>query len=324
MPAVNATRRSAPVLISIALTVGLIATLVVVVVHRFGDRIVLREACTATAGGVQARVSVEQAEHASTIAAVATRRGLPARAATIALATAMQESKLRNLDHGDRDSLGLFQQRPSQGWGTPVQVQDPVYAANKFYDALIKIDGYRTGDINDVAQAVQRSGHPNGYRKHEPKARALASALMGYSEAAFTCSLRPDSSERETAGRTGLTPRAATAMAAVEKAFGDQSVGGFAPGGVDSGHMDGSAHYTGRAVDVFYRPANTANRRAGWAAAHWIVANADRLDIATVIYDGRIWTARRSGQGWRDYVPPNGNTASPTLMHRDHVHLDVR
>ena len=112
----------------------------------------------------------------------------------------MQESKLRNLDHGDRDSLGLFQQRPSQGWGTPAQVQDPIYAANKFYDALIKIDGYRTGDINDVAQRVQRSGHPNGYRKHEPKARALASALMGYSEAAFTCCLRPGSAERETPG----------------------------------------------------------------------------------------------------------------------------
>ena len=87
--------------------------------------------------------------------------------------------------------------------------------------------------------------------------------------------------------------------------------------------MDGSAHYTGRAVDVFYRPVNATNRRAGWATAQWIVANAERLEIATVIYDGRIWTARRSGQGWREYTPPNGSTANPTLMHRDHVHLDV-
>jgi hypothetical protein len=321
---VTATRRSARVLISVAVAMGIIATLVVVTLRVFGDRIVLREACTATAGGVVAKVSLELAEHASTIAAVAARRGLPARAATIALATAMQESKLRNLDHGDRDSLGLFQQRPSQGWGTEAQVQDPIYAANKFYDALIKIDGYRTGDINEVAQRVQRSGHPNGYRKHEPKARALASALMGYSEAAFTCSLRPGSPEAEKAGSKGLTPRAAGAMAAVVKAFGDQSVGGFAPGGVESGPMTGSAHYSGRAVDVFYRPISKDKTREGWATAHWIVANAERLEIATVIYDGKIWTARRSGQGWRDYVPPSGSTADPTLMHRDHVHLDVR
>jgi hypothetical protein len=322
--AVNATRHSARVLISVAVAMGLIATLVVVAVKLVGNRIVLRESCTATAGGVEAKVSIEQAEHAATIAAVAARRGLPARAATIALATAMQESKLRNLDHGDRDSLGLFQQRPSQGWGTPAQVQDPVYAANKFYDALIKIDGYRTGDINDVAQAVQRSGHPNGYRKHEGKARALASALMGYSDAAFTCSVRPASPAKEKLGRSGLTPRAHAAMNAVEKAFGDQSVGGFAPGGVNSGHMNGSAHYTGRAVDVFYRPITKDNTRTGWATAHWLVANAERLNIATVIYDGRIWTARRSGQGWRTYTPPGGKTANPTLMHRDHVHLDVR
>ena len=66
-------------------------------------------------------------------------RGLPERAVVIALATAQQESRLRNLDYGDRDSLGLFQQRPSQGWGTEAQVQDPVYAAGKFYDGLVKV-----------------------------------------------------------------------------------------------------------------------------------------------------------------------------------------
>ncbi len=308
---------------SITVTVVVVAALAAVVIRLAGDRLVIREACVAKANDTETRISLEQAEHASTIAAVAARRGLPARAATIALATAFQESGLRNLDYGDRDSLGLFQQRPSQGWGTQAQVQDPVYAANKFYDALIKIDDYRTGDINDVAQRVQRSGHPNGYRKHESRARVLASALMGYSQAAFTCSLRGGSPEREVAGSKGLTPRAAAALAAAESAFGNQSAGGFDPDGVSAGHMEGSAHYTGRAVDLFYRPANETNRRMGWASAQWLVANADRLDLATVIYDGKIWTARRSGQGWREYTPPNGNTSNATLMHRDHVHLDV-
>ena len=79
--------------------------------------VVVRETCTAEVDGRTTTVSPEQAAHAATIAAVAEERGLPARAVTIALATAYQESDLRNLDHGDRDSLGLFQQRPSQGWG---------------------------------------------------------------------------------------------------------------------------------------------------------------------------------------------------------------
>src|SRR4051794_15420829 len=102
------------------------------------------EGCEARVGGVSVVLSTEQAENASIIAGVAVRRGLPARAASIALATAFQESKLRNLDHGDRDSLGLFQQRPSQGWGTARQIQDPYYAAGRFYDELQKIHGYQT------------------------------------------------------------------------------------------------------------------------------------------------------------------------------------
>jgi hypothetical protein len=115
--------------------------------------------------------------NARTIAQVAWDRGLPERAVVIALATAMQESHLRNLDHGDRDSLGLFQQRPSQGWGTPEQVQDPAYAAGKFYDHLVQFPGWDTGRLTDVAQGIQRSGYPEAYQKHEPMAVELAAAL---------------------------------------------------------------------------------------------------------------------------------------------------
>ncbi len=120
----------------------------------------------------------EQTGHAATIARVARERGLPDRAVVIALATAMQESRLRNLDYGDRDSLGLFQQRPSQGWGTPAQVQDPVYAAGRFYDHLVQVPDWQTGDLTLVADTVQRSAYPLAYRQWSDMAQALSSALL--------------------------------------------------------------------------------------------------------------------------------------------------
>jgi hypothetical protein len=132
---------------------------------------------TCTVDGGTVTVSAEQARNATTIARVARDRGLPDRAVVIALATAQQESGLRNLDYGDRDSLGLFQQRPSQGWGTPEQVQDPVYAAGKFYDGLVQVPGWDAGRLTDVAQTVQRSGFPEAYQKHEAMAQELTAAL---------------------------------------------------------------------------------------------------------------------------------------------------
>ncbi len=108
------------------------------------------EGCRATVGGPTVELSTDPAENAALISAIAVRRGMPARAASIALATAFQESKLRNLDHGDRDSVGLFQQRPSQGWGTARQIQNPYYAINGFYDALAKIDGYQAMRITEA------------------------------------------------------------------------------------------------------------------------------------------------------------------------------
>jgi len=95
----------------------------------------------------------------------------------LALATAMQESRLRNLDYGDRDSLGLFQQRPSQGWGTPAQVQDPVYAAGKFFDHLVRVPDWQTGQLTLVADAVQRSAFPLAYGRWSTFAESWAPAL---------------------------------------------------------------------------------------------------------------------------------------------------
>jgi hypothetical protein len=137
----------------------------------------LRPTDLCTVPATSLTVTTEQVTNARTIAAVAAERGLPERAVVIALATAQQESRLRNLDYGDRDSLGLFQQRPSQGWGTPAQVQDPEYAAGKFYDGLVKVPNWETGRLTDVSQSVQLSGFPEAYQQHEPMAQALAAAL---------------------------------------------------------------------------------------------------------------------------------------------------
>lgn len=284
-----------------------------------------RDGCTATVDGREVRLSTEQAENAALIAAVAEARGLPARATTIALATAYQESKLRNITYGDRDSLGLFQQRPSQGWGTEEEVLDPFHSINAFYDALVRIKNYRGLEITVAAQKVQRSAHPDAYADHEADARVLASALRGNSPEAFTCTLRaqPDEVADDLLPK-GLTPRADAALADLTASFGKQAVGGFEPRGVASGHMDGSAHYSGRAVDVFFRPVNDENRRRGWALAHYLVAHAKRLDIATVIFDDRIWQSHRSHTGWRDYrVPMSSKGDREILEHRDHVHVDV-
>jgi hypothetical protein len=236
-----------------------------------------------------------------------------------------QESDLRNLESGDRDSLGLFQQRPSQGWGSREQILDPVYATNAFYDALVKVDGYEAMEITVAAQAVQRSAYPGAYADHEDDARVLASALTGNSRAAFSCKLGGEPDEKDPdLQASGLTARADDVRLVMGDLFPEQPQGGFAPGGVSTGHMEGSAHYEGRAIDVFVRPVSPTNKVRGWAIAQYLVSQADRLDLKTVILDERIWTAgRHSGEGWRDYDPPERSGDPAILEHRDHVHVDV-
>jgi hypothetical protein len=131
--------------------------------------------CTLT--GASFTLTHEQAANATTIAAVARARHLPARALVIALATAKQESGLRDLHYGDRDSLGLFQQRPSQGWGTPAQILDPAYAAGRFFDHLVHVPDWQTRPVTEAAQVVQRSAYGGAYARWEPMATQLAAAL---------------------------------------------------------------------------------------------------------------------------------------------------
>ncbi|CAM5271836.1 hypothetical protein BOQ63_000530 (plasmid) [Streptomyces viridifaciens] len=125
--------------------------------------------------------SDQQTRNAATITNVARTRNLSPRAAVIAVATAMQESTLENLNHGDRDSLGLFQQRPSQGWGTAAQITDPVYASNQYYDALVKVRDWQTRPLTDVAADVQApdARYRTAYAKWEQSAGGLVSTSWG-------------------------------------------------------------------------------------------------------------------------------------------------
>ncbi|MFB7405374.1 C40 family peptidase [Streptomyces rubiginosohelvolus] len=120
----------------------------------------------------------EQIPHAQTIVATGLSLDVPAKGQIIALATAMQESRLRNLNYGDRDSLGLFQQRPSQGWGTAQQIRDPVYASEQFYKGLLKVSGWQQMTVTQAAQAVQKSGFPDAYAQWESLATALQTAIV--------------------------------------------------------------------------------------------------------------------------------------------------
>lgn len=278
--------------------------------------------CTTSVEGHSVSLEPDQGEYASLIAAIGVERNLPARAVSIALATAYQESDLHNIDYGDRDSLGLFQQRPSQGWGTRDEIMDPVYSTNAFYDALVEVDGYRDLEITEAAQRVQRSAFPTAYADHEDDARALASALTGNSEASFICGVDDDADSGDpTLVASGLTARAEEVRRDVVARFPDVPLGGFAPGGVSDGHMEGSAHYDGRAIDLFVRPINADNTRRGWAIAHYLVAQAERLQVRTIIFDAKIW--RAGDDEWRDYDPPSRSGDRAILEHRDHVHVDV-
>ena len=155
---------------------------------------------------------------------------------------------------------------------------------------------------------------------------AVARALRGARGPALRCVVplvAQDGAPAERPGRLGLTPRADAVRREMRRVFGKQILGGFAPEGVSNGHVEGSAHYEGRALDVFFRPVTEEGTRRGWQQAQWVTAHAGALRVATVIYDRRIWSAARSVQGWRTYRYPGGPTDDPVLLHEDHVHVDV-
>jgi hypothetical protein len=194
-----------------------------------------------------------QAQNASIIAAEGARLAIPDHGVTVALAAALQETQLRNLSHGDRDSLGLFQQRPSQGWGTATQIMNPAYAASAFYGRLVAVPGWQALPVSDAAQLVQRSATPQAYAQWEPRARSLARALTGEVPAAFSCSFpRFD----------GAVPLPSALSKAAASQFGVQVLG------------------------------TAVTSKVGWRAAAWAVAHAYRYHVGRVSFSGRTWSAK--------------------------------
>ncbi|MGW0822255.1 heavy metal transporter [Streptomyces sp. NPDC002845] len=276
--------------------------------------------------GASYEFTPEQAVNAATISAVGTSRGMPERAVTIALATALQESGLLNIEHGDRDSLGLFQQRPSQGWGTEQQILDPTYAAGEFYEHLAEVPGYERLPLTVAAQRVQRSGYPQAYAKHEPDAALLAAALTGRTAATLTCEGRPDTT---TGGGTDAV------RAALVRDFGQEVLQeasaevGASAAGQSGGEESGSEQSAGTptpgvtaaATDTVTIPvpadpdaSEAAVRPRGWELAHWAVANSSALRIERVSYAGRVWTAGGRVGEWRAVDTNDGPAADGTVV----------
>jgi hypothetical protein len=224
--------------------------------------------CTAASGGEDIPLGTGQAGIAATIAGVAVRDALPVRAVTVAYATAMQESKLQDLTYGDRDSVGVFQQRPSQGWGPRTDLENPVYATSKFFGALVKVPGYQQLPIYQAAQDVQHSADGFAYAQYGPMAAHMAVAFTGQDPHAVWCwySQKITGTARDDAATTQLA-----------QTFGPQR----ARPSADPGLI-----------------VRVADPRKGWVMAAWLVSHAQQYQISYVSYAGYRWTAADGARGW--------------------------
>ena len=279
-------------LILFAALVGVITAVALVLWRQSDNLFGPSDGCDAKVNGVDASLDTSQGQYAALIAAIGMQRGLPPRAVSIALATAYQESKIQNLPGGDADSLGLFQQRPSQGWGSASQIMDPVYATNAFYNALVKIPNYESLDITVAAQRVQHSAYPSAYAQHEGEARAVASALTGYSPAAFTCVVTGD-----------------TALGSASAVINS----------LDQGYGNAIAPQRSVRQNVTVTVAGSAaGRRLGWSVAQYAVAMAPELHIKSVLFDGKRWdTGKTSTKGWRADGSASADTVSILMESSD-------
>lgn len=209
--------------------------------------------CTFAVGSGHTKLDTDKAAIASTLAGVVTTKGLPERAGFLLIMAAWQESGLRNLPYGDRDSVGVLQQRPSQGWGTVAQISDVHYAASKFLDELVKQPDWKTGDPAEVIDSVQRSADAGAYNRHRDEAQALAHVLLGKVYAGLRCEFDEPT-------------LVATPAKVVEQLQADLPVK--------------TPAVQARTISV---------PGAGWQTAIWFVANADRLGIDSVSYGAARW-----------------------------------
>lgn len=225
-----------------------------------------RSGCEVRGGEDGDELAVEQAAHAATVAGVAFQRRLPEHAVVVAFATVWQESQFYNLHFGDRDSVGLFQQRPSMEWGGAEELTDPVFAGNAFYEELEQVPEYTELPVFEAAQAVQRSADGGYYEQHEERSRIMAEAFTGRVGPAVDCWFPPDELAE---------PDIASAEQELARVFG---VGPDDPT-VSDDHVTGDL---------------------GWAMALWAVGNAQDYGVAAVTYGAHRWTADTGGSNWEE------------------------
>jgi hypothetical protein len=242
--------------------------------------------CEADGGSDPVVLNTQQAAIAATIAGVAHARRLPTGAVTIAYATAMQESHMQDLSSGDLDSVGVFQQRPSEGWGTPKELTDPVYATGKFFAALVKVPDYLHIPIDDAAQDVQHSADGAAYLNYAHEAAGLSGPFTGQTPHAVWCWYSSGTTPSHPA-----SPQIAPMRQQLVRTFGRLAV----------------------------RPARTASsvtvadvavrhQSAGWAVASWLVTHATAYGISNVLYAGYEWSEAAGSKGWtRDPTASSGS-----------------
>jgi hypothetical protein len=278
-------------------------------------------------------LSSEQIGNARVIYTVALQTRAGDRGGVVGIATALQESSLRNLPYGDRDSVGLFQQRAS--WGATADRMNPMKSAQLFYAALLKVPGWTAMPVTRAAQAVQRSAFPDAYAKHERTAsglvalfRSKASVSSPDAVAAIGSAMCGGAGAAQCpatgmAVEAGLTPDALRVLRCLKHHWPRlMSFGGVGdrPANVDTDHQDG------RAIDAMIPAYSTsAGHRLGETIAAWAMANQKRLGVHYVIWDAKIWNIDRAGDGWRACGSQASCYAGPddTAAHRDHVHVSV-
>lgn len=213
-------------------------------------------------------MSIAQTENAATVGGVAFSLDMPRQAVTVAYATVWQESTFHNVEYGDRDSLGLFQQRPSQEWGDPEEILDPVRSSQAFYYALADIEGWRELPVYEAAQQVQRSADGWAYDQHEALSELMSEVLVGSLGPAVTCWY----DEERLTELQQADPDVEGARAELARVFG---------------------------VEPEELPLEEGPRTGdlGWAMALWSVVHAEQYGLTSVAHDGHRWTASTGVEG---------------------------